>query len=441
MIASYPAVYQNRDTIRFLRVFPTGLFDDYWLPAGYPALIGALHFFSDRVAVLTALQHLLGLATGLIGYLFVRRAGCSGLVGLLAALPVFVGGEFVFLEQTIAAETLFAFLIAAAAYLALLDSPSALAAGSAVFGLAATVRSSALVLPLVLALWVVLVGPRRRVLFALAPAIAIVIGYAALASTTGRYTGLTDMSGWNLYARTAPFADCSRFRPPRELAVLCQRQTARPGPYFYLYGPGDPALSHFSVPGALYGLFALDERENAEARRFADGAITHQPFDYLREVSVDAARYVAPSVRTRPWSGSGPSYYSFGGVNRWEDQRWLESVVAKKYEDAKVRRSPSVSSFLAQYQSVARLNGVLVVLALVAAVAGLSEARLRRAILLPLGLALALLLVPVLTLSWDYRYGLPAQIFLTWAGALGGAGLAVRYKHRVAAILKARPTR
>lgn len=45
--------------------------------------------------------------------------------------------------------------------------------------------------------------------------LATVVVYLGLNSSSTGYFGLTEGSGWAIYSRTAPFADCDDFEPPR----------------------------------------------------------------------------------------------------------------------------------------------------------------------------------------------------------------------------------
>ncbi len=63
---------------------------------------------------------------------------------------------------------------------------------------------------------------------ALLPGVAIILFYfAAFKLAHGQYAGLTNMSGWNLYSRVAPFADCREFTPPTGRPSFARRRQAR----------------------------------------------------------------------------------------------------------------------------------------------------------------------------------------------------------------------
>ena len=65
-----------------------------------------------------ALQHLLGIATGLILYAAVRRLGAPVWAGVLAAAAVLLSLDQIFLEHAVMNETVFTFLFALALYAA-----------------------------------------------------------------------------------------------------------------------------------------------------------------------------------------------------------------------------------------------------------------------------------------------------------------------------------
>ena len=104
----------------------------------------------------------------------------------------------------------------------------------------------------------------------------------------GKYLGLCDMRGWNLYARVAPFADCQKFSPPHGTAILCEQRSVseRPGPFGYVWDLNSIARRSFEL-GPTTG-------QKLEA--FAWQAIIHQPADYIHAVLIDLARYIEPSI-------------------------------------------------------------------------------------------------------------------------------------------------
>lgn len=173
-----------------------------------------------------------------------------------------------FLEQLLLTETLWTALLVGAVYAAVrwvsTRSWKWLVVSSLLLGLSVIVRNVSMFLPLALALWAVFAygGPRRDWLRnaarALVPAGAVVVTYVVVASSLGTYTGMGEMTGSALYARTAQFADCSRFTPPEGTAGLCEKQPIgeRPGPLFYYFDPATPARRVFPAMSPADGEIA-----------------------------------------------------------------------------------------------------------------------------------------------------------------------------------------
>ena len=69
-----PAFVGYYDAAAYSRAARDGVFTDLFRPAGYPVFMRIVHAFSDRVLAVTALQHLLGIATALILYVAVPQA-------------------------------------------------------------------------------------------------------------------------------------------------------------------------------------------------------------------------------------------------------------------------------------------------------------------------------------------------------------------------------
>ena len=135
-----------------------------------------------------------------------------------------------------------------------------LAAGLAL-GLSACVRGVSIPLPVLFAVWAAFaLGGAALIRFRNAAlvggaALVVLFGYAALNYTESDQFALGETSGWAIYSRTAPFADCERFTPPAGTERLCETtsERSRPGPDFYgweaespariLYGGSRPATS------------------------------------------------------------------------------------------------------------------------------------------------------------------------------------------------------
>ena len=121
------------------------------LPPGYSLFLAAILAVTEgSTAAAMLVQHLLGLAAGLLVYLIGRRL-FGPLVGLVAALLTVLDVELALYEHAVMTETLFALLLLCALALVLLRLPGSIWLRVAGFGLlagaATLVRPTGLLLP------------------------------------------------------------------------------------------------------------------------------------------------------------------------------------------------------------------------------------------------------------------------------------------------------
>src|SRR6476620_2296000 len=113
-------VYYNGDALRYARVSPQGghldLFSDHWVPAGYSIFLAAVREIWSALSFTIGLQHVLGIATGLLFYAALRRLGTPRGFALAPAALVFFSGDQIFLEHALLTESLWAALIAGGVY-------------------------------------------------------------------------------------------------------------------------------------------------------------------------------------------------------------------------------------------------------------------------------------------------------------------------------------
>lgn len=211
----------------------------------------------------------------------------------------------------------------------------------------------------------------------------------------GRYLGFGDMRGWNLYVRVATFADCSRFTPPAGTSSLCERTPPkeRPGGLYYSWDLGSFTRR----------TFVQDPSTDERFYRFAKKAAVSQPGDYAGAVLTDLARYVEPSVGPdRPYSGQPRELVWFG----WRD-RGVERTVTRGLDPTYdgVGVSAPGMGFFGTYQNVLRVDGLMVLLLLLATLASVAWGRgpARLGALLFGLTSLGLFVLPTLTLSYDFR--------------------------------------
>ena len=442
------AVFAWQDSLRFVRVAPfaplEGLFDDPWLPAGYPLALSAVRVVTNELWVTIALQHLAGLTAGVLLYLSVRRFGAPRWLALIPAGVLLLSGDFVYWEHNLMTEAPFTAVVAAGLYMVSRGltggGQTALVAGGVLLALSGLVRNTGLaVVPLaaVIAAYAGSSVLRERVLRGAAillPALLVVGVYAVVATSAGRYSGIADLNGWFLYGRAAPFADCHAFQPSRDLRVLCEQlpPEQRLGAYHYVNDADGPGRQWFDLaPWACsprpMPQKPCEDSQDDEVREFALDAITHQPGAYARVVIRDLARYVDPEVGAfRPRSGSTPEAARFGAEGGSGSEE-IASYTDRRYDGVSVDNHPG-DDLLGSYQRIVRVGGLALISALVLALLGGIAARgpMRWAILL-FGLTAALLYaIPVVTWTYDARYGIPGQPFLIAAGACGAFALATR---------------
>ena len=423
MIVYLPSVMLCFDSIRYARVEPRALFADFWMPAGYPMFLKLLRRITRQLCFTIGIQHLMGLGSGVMLFGSMRKLGASSWMASIPAAVVFLSGDHLYLEHQIMADSFLIFLtcagLAAAVYaLANRLKPVWLSVASVNLALAATARSVGLVLLPILAVctFMQISGSSRKRAGALAAATLpggamfglYWLGYSIAG---GAYLGFCDMGGWNLYSRVAPFADCGKFTPPAGTAILCEKipPAKRPGPFGYVWDLN-------SVPRRN---FALNPQGGEKLGAFARQVIIHQPTDYARAVLFDLARYVNPSIGSqRAYGGQPREILSFG----WRDKALEEFIVghmSKKYRGTKVHLR--WQEFLASYQRIFRVNGFMLAAFIALTLIGMITARgaLKFGVFLFGLTAFAFYIVPVLTVSYDFRYGIPAETFIVVSGLLG----------------------
>ena len=392
-------------------------------PIGYALFLSLLPLKSVGLMVIPFLQHGLGLATGVLIYALMLRLGVRPWAGALAAAPVLLDAYQLNIEEYILSESLYELLIVAGCALILWRRrpavvPAALA--GLLFAVAAATRVSGLVIVLPGALALAFLGRRRLWplgAFLAAFAIPIAAYMIWFHSLYGTYS-LTSYGGRFLYARVAPFANCSELSLPAYERVLCPQQPLghRLTVEQYMWGHNTSPVYRLHTPRG--------KTRPQVAGSFAKRVIVHQPFTYARVVAHDFLRAFAWGRHTQ--RGELP-------VARWQFQntfpifRKRVHTVLRKYEggpNAHSVRRP-LTHFLRRYQSVAFTPGPLLALGLVAgllAALGLGRARrsgLRTAAFLFTAGALAVYVPSVAANQFTWRYQLPLLVLLPPAAAVG----------------------
>lgn len=454
-----PALVGFPDSAIYIEDALTGVFNNPLRVGGYSEFLRLLHGIRPHLSFVIFVQHLMGLASGLLLYGALRRLRFSGWVALVPAAVVMLGGSEIFIEHAPLTEALFIFLVDLALYaLARVWSGRrawgwALLAGLAL-GAAVDVRSVGLLLLPVLVLAAALLAPERTwrwraacaALVLLAAAVPIE-GYLQAHKESQGYGGFTGAGYFDLYARVAPFAECSKFTPPAGTAKLCIHipRSQRPGHDVWEFTGASPAVQAYGEPD----ITVPKPGENSQLRAFAEAAVLAQPLTYLEYVGRDLLRIVDPSFPSSPYGATGPASGGYGGgpqhlVDYYLDPSSLAAIdplLAAYYPgDGTIHGNVS---FLLSYERDTRIEGPLMALALLLAFAAplLTRGRQRRAALLFLFATVVLLAGPIFTSEYDYRFTIPAFGPLAATAAIGGWALGRRLSPAVAAIKGRRAAR
>ncbi|MGO9762072.1 MAG: glycosyltransferase family 39 protein [Solirubrobacteraceae bacterium] len=435
MLSYSPAFLGFPDSHAYLSAAALNIFRDAQHPAGYPLFLRLVHHLSDRLSFTILVQHALGVATGLLLYASVRRTGAPPWLGLAPAAVVFFGGTGLFLEHSLLSDSLFAFLQTLGIYAALraLYEPELrwpLLAGAAIgvsFWVRTVALSSALLVPPLLML--AAAGSRRRRLLSAATAalavIALVLTYVVAQAYFTGYVGYERQSAWNLYGRVATFVDCSRFTPPAGTRFLCPTEPLghRVAQAFFQYGPNSPAVRHFGGPSRAPGY------ANALLQRFSVAAIEHEPLAYAGAILKGLTFYIFP----RGGEGYTPESIRQALLDPAEATQ-AEPAVAKLYPHSLgFHRPAGAVRALSFYERHTRIQGPLLILALLAALGGLPflAPRLRAAAMLFTLTAIFSIVFAVAASSYDARYAYPTFGALAAGAALGAWGIATRLRRIV----------
>jgi hypothetical protein len=420
------------DAASYIEVSQGELFGNPLRPAGYPLFLRALHTLVPSLLFVIVLQHVLGLASAALLYLTVARTGAPRLLGLVPAAVVALGGDIMFVEHAPISEALFLFLVVCGLYAAVRSLDDDRLRWPAICGLslalAASVRVLAVPLLVVVGLWALLAirRPLRRRLVVLGVGAAAALGllgtYYAIQERSVGHTGLSPNGIWNVYGRVAPFADCSKFTPPRGTEPLCEKTPRPERPFTYQY-----TFNWYYSPGVRFfgNPHHASPEQTDQVAAFAWAVIVNQPLDYAEEVGAGLLRYVAPeSFRGY---GGGPSYHDlvhrpvlFHPLFRKEGL----GVARRHYADAGrgFRADHGLLDALRTYESATRIQGpAFALLALLSVMAPVMTRGRARGTALLLALAgWTLLVMPVATVEFSARTGLPGFGPLSAAAALGG---------------------
>jgi Dolichyl-phosphate-mannose-protein mannosyltransferase len=398
---------------------------------GYSFFLRGIEPLHSLVLV-ALLQHLMGLAIAVMMYALARRARLPRWGATLCCLPVLLDGYEIQLEHLVMSETLFTFLIMIAVTLvmwrdtqAARPTPWVMLVAGLLTGYAILVREAGL--PLIVILvgyflvrWRGWLAPVAIAVGCMAP----IAGYAAwFHSVHGQYL-LNRATGFYLWGRTTSFSDCAVIKPPPAERPMCVSLPAahRSPPGRFVWSAR--AQGVHNLPGG-----PVSAANNNLLTDFAIRAITAQPFGYLHSVAKGLG--VAVYWKRLNW----PSAYTAGSYHfpsRHQvvpaHKAWIPGGTAAQDARTYGRASPSrvvrpFSSVIRVYQRYFWTYGPLFGAILLIGLGGLIRfwRRLGGPGLLPWVVAVSLLLFPIATIDFDYRYLMPVLPFACLAAALAFA--------------------
>jgi hypothetical protein len=434
-VAYQPALFYS-DSVNYLdntfRVPNSG-----WHPPGYPlfldlVLIGHNH----HLALVSAVQHLLVLADGVVIYVLLLRLGCGRVAATLAAAPVLLDAYQVQIEQYILSEALFESLLVAGVAVALWPSrrgvrqPSArrAAAVAILLGLTVMVRLDAIGLVIPLIGWLAWTAGRDRTARSWRPLVAAGIAFAlplvflvGQREARGNGASITGMGPSWLYGRVAPFANCPKDHlPPDELA-LCPVQPLghRPGSVWFQASASSPWAEYLAIhPG-----------DTGPVEDFARRVIRYQPLDYLHAVVTDFAQQFRP---TRAQFPNGPEVRSWQfrlTITPVDPTKPVPQAMVNQFGTGRARLDVGIARVLRDYQRFGYLPGPVMALLLLAGVVALVLRRrhpLAPALLMLLLSGIMTVLVATATVLFSWRYMLPTLVLYPPAGAIAWTMLRTR---------------
>lgn len=401
-----------------------GLHPDVTRPAGYAIFLKVLEPLHSYAAV-TILQHLMGVAVGVMVYALARhRFGAPRWIATLATLPVLFDGFQIQLEHLILSDVPFEFLIALATTLLLWDrKPSwkRCALIGFILGLAETVRSIALPLLVIFAVYIFIARIGwRAVLAALVACLTPVLLYCTWFYSVYGQFAMTESTGVFLYSRVMAFAECSKMHVPTDELSLCTTTPPdqRPMSQSYIWASLTP-LNRFP-PSKFSPL------PNHLGEDFAKRAILAQPLSYAQIVGYDTVRvfewrrYVYPNAATY-------NEYLFG-YKSLPIPGWARGHVGSYDSDVAyyIRGNP-LTDVVEPFAGVMRVwqryiwlpgtvYGAILALGLVGLV--LNWRRVGGPAGVPWLISVGLIVAPAATAEFDYRYVLPAVPFACLAAAM-----------------------
>jgi hypothetical protein len=442
MLAFRPIMWFGGDSASYLA---TGLrlIPDPSRVGGYGFMLWVLRPLHS-LALVAAVQHLMGIVIGVLIYLLARRYGLPAWVATLATIPVFFDAYELQLESDAVPDIPFGLLVMIALYLLLRSPgerrPAPTIAAAFLLGVSAIIWPVGLVLlAILLAVLLVALLIRRAsarpgmstVVAAILAGALPVAAYAAWFDLHEHEFSLTRSDGVYLWSRTMSFANCAVIKPPADERTLCPPGGPRIAASLYIWD-GNSAL--LRMPGGRFSA-----RTNALALNFALRAIAAQPGGYVTAVAHDFALSFAWNRPVHPDAGIVDRYQFSDAATAWVPATMRtpgggtvagDQAAYDAGRPAPTRAVQPFASWLVSYQRYVYLPGTLLGVILLGGLAAIITRWLIRG---PGGrrpppgaglswtFAVTILLVPAMTADFDLRYLVPAVPAACLAAALAFA--------------------
>jgi hypothetical protein len=426
---------------------------------GYSLFLRLLLPFHSFTLV-TLVQHLMGLAVAVMIYALARRYGVSKKWATIATLPQLLDGYIIENEHLIMTETVFTFCLMLATLLLLWTTRTkwwvALIAGLLV-GYAIIDRTEGMVMLGVVPLFVLIKELRAlgwRKLQGWLVTVAVGVGCLAPVAAydvwfhhdTGTWslTG-TRAGGFYVWGRVSSFAVCSEIKAPADVMKYCPTEPVKdrtaPGDFIWHAPQVHQDMDSVGGPVSVKG--------NSLLTQFDIDAIKSQPFGYIK--SVVKGVLMAFEWPRKDYPSAGTVYYyefhthyvtSAYSTLPPKDKSWIPGGTAYSdwlsygHQDPGVVVKP-VAVLILGYERVIFTWGPLLFVIFVMGLGGVLTItrrrvggrgggwglrwRRRQGSMLPWISAVALLVTPIATADFDYRYLIPVIPFACLAAGFGFA--------------------
>ncbi len=454
VMLGYPPVFWFSDSYNYLYDAVTHVPDEV-RPNGYPFLLNLLLPLHSDYAI-SLLQAAMGLGVAIAIYALLRHRGLPWWGASLPALPVLFDSYELHLEHTVAADTLFLFLVTlAVVMLCWSDRPSVLVmvVTGLLIGYATLVRSvgEPLLAVVFVAMLVRRVGWRRLAVLAVAGIVPIA-GYMIWFHSSYSKYALSESNGTLLYSRVSTFAECSNMKLAASLEFLCDSTKPEYRPVADQYIWADYELPPYqNTPTPVYAKLGSDTSKrftpaiNHDMRAFAEQAIEAQPVAYASAVADDILHTFAWFRQPDPqdYYGNGPNFSFVSGAVMNANVPWYATPARlpgasqsctgsclTKDNQARIMQSAERdfaggqgleglgftqavqpwARLLQIYQKVIYLRGTMLGIIVLIGAAGVlaSWRRWGGIALLPWLVGVLLIVLPPMTVGFSYRYLLAA---------------------------------